>query len=100
MPANAEPLLFDADVHAYNTSDRPRAPAFAIEARAVDEPIATAVPTRTSAGVVSRYREANLISRALIFLPRYSGVRPTMRPATKTVMTARMSMPYNPDPTD
>lgn len=49
--------------------------------------------------MVSRYSDANLISRALIFLPRYSGVRPTINPATNTVTTARMSMPYSPDPT-
>jgi hypothetical protein len=32
-------------------------------------------------------------SRASIFLPRYSGVRPTIRPATKTAMHAKSSMP-------
>ena len=48
--------------------------------------IATAVPTSTSAGVIRKYSEANLISRAPIFLPRYSGVRPTISPATNTVM--------------
>ena len=40
-----------------------------------------------------------MISRALIFLPRYSGVRPTISPATNTVMTASTSIPYSPDPT-
>ena len=37
--------------------------------------------------------EAIFISYASIFLPRYSGVRPTMRPATKTAMMAKMSIP-------
>src|SRR6478672_9311518 len=99
MPANAEPLLFDADVNAYRTSDRPCGPGLAIEERADAEPIAVAVPTRTRAGVVSRYSEANFNSRAPIFLPRYSGVRPTISPATNTVMTARISRPYRPEPT-
>ena len=61
--------------------------------------IAAAVPISTSAGVIRKYSEANLISRAPIFLPRYSGVRPTIRPATNTVMTASTSMPYRPAPT-
>ena len=39
-----------------------------------------------------------MISRAPIFLPRYSGVRPTIRPATNTVITARTRMPYRPEP--
>ena len=45
-----------------------------------------------------KYSEANLISRAPIFLPRYSGVRPTISPATNTVMIASTSMPYRPEP--
>jgi hypothetical protein len=53
---------------------------------------------RTSAGVVSRYRDANFTSRPPSFLPRYSGVRPTINPATKTVITARTNIPYRPDP--
>ena len=40
-----------------------------------------------------------MISRAVIFLRRYSGVRPTIRPATNTVMIARTNMPYRPEPT-
>jgi len=33
------------------------------------------------------------------FLPRYSGVRPTIRPAMKTVSTTKIIMPYMPEPT-
>ena len=33
-----------------------------------------------------------------IFLPRYSGVRPTMSPAMKTASTASTRMPYRPEP--
>ena len=42
---------------------------------------------------------AILISYASTFLPRYSGVRPTIRPAMKTARMAPMtSMPYMPAP--
>ena len=37
--------------------------------------------------------DAIFISKASIFLPRYSGVRPTMSPATNTAMMAKTSMP-------
>jgi hypothetical protein len=60
--------------------------------------MAAAVPISTRAGVTRKYSDANLISRAPIFLPRYSGVRPTISPATNTVITARISMPYRPEP--
>ena len=36
---------------------------------------------------------AILTSRASIFLPTYSGVRPTIRPATKMAMMTKISMP-------
>src|SRR5262245_58940241 len=98
MPAKAEPLLLAAEVNAYSTSDSPCGPELSIEARAVEFAMAMAVPTSTSVGVVRKYSDANFISRAPIFLPRYSGVRPTMSPATKTVTTERMRMPYRPEP--
>ena len=60
--------------------------------------MAAAVPTRTRIGVTRKYREANLISRDRIFLPTYSGVRPTISPATNTVITASTNMPYRPEP--
>ena len=37
-------------------------------------------------GTKSAPTAAILISRASIFLPRYSGVRPTISPATKTAI--------------
>ena len=37
--------------------------------------------------------EAIFTSKASIFLPRYSGVRPTIRPATNTATMANMSIP-------
>ena len=42
---------------------------------------------------------AILTSLASIFLPTYSGVRPTIRPATKTARITNSSMPYMPAPT-
>ncbi len=99
IPANADPLLLDAEVNAYKTSDRPCGPLFSMPARWPGIAIATAVPVSTSSGVIRKYVAASFISRGVIFLPRYSGVRPTIRPATKTVITARTSMPYKPEPT-
>ena len=42
---------------------------------------------------------AILTSLASIFLPTYSGVRPTIRPATNTDRMTNSSMPYMPAPT-
>ena len=42
---------------------------------------------------------AILTSLASIFLPTYSGVRPTISPATKIETTTNSSMPYMPEPT-
>ena len=44
-------------------------------------------------------KAAIFISKASIFLPRYSGVRPTISPATNTAMMANTSIPYSPLPT-
>ena len=48
---------------------------------------ATATMMSTMVGTKSAPTAASFTSRASIFFPRYSGVRPTMRPATKTAMT-------------
>ena len=40
-----------------------------------------------------------LTSFCSIFLPRYSGVRPTISPAMNTASMANSSMPYRPEPT-
>ena len=47
---------------------------------------------------MSTYSIASFISRDSIFLPRYSGVRPTIRPAMNTVRTTKTSIPYRPAP--
>src|SRR5512143_3658256 len=97
-PANADPLLFAAEVNAYSTWDRPCGPGFEMAARCPGSAIASPVPTSTTTGMVRKYSDANLISRAPIFLPRYSGVRTIINPATNTVITASTRMPYNPEP--
>ena len=43
--------------------------------------------------------EVIFISKASIFLPRYSGVRPIIRPAMNTPTMANTSMEYRPVPT-
>ena len=60
--------------------------------------IARPVKTSTTAGVVRIYSAAYFISAGRIFLPRYSGVRPTIKPAMNTVTIARIKMPYSPEP--
>ncbi len=54
-----------------------------------------AIPVRmsTTIGTQTEPMTASLISRASIFLPRYSGVRPTIRPPMKTAMMTSISMP-------
>ena len=46
-----------------------------------------------TAGKISTYSMTIWTSRAWIFLPRYSGVRPTMSPAMNTVSTTITIMP-------
>ena len=64
-----------------------------IEATAEGRTAATAVQPRIMSG---RHRMASiaiLTSLASSFLPRYSGVRPTMRPATNIAMTTKIRIP-------
>ncbi len=49
-------------------------------------------------GRVRKYSDAYFISVGRIFLPMYSGVRPTISPATNTVTMASTRMPYIPAP--
>ena len=53
---------------------------------------------RITTGRVRKYSDAYFISAGRIFLPMYSGVRPTISPATNTVTMARTRMPYMPAP--
>ena len=50
-------------------------------------------------GRISTASIASFTSRACTFLPRYSGVRPTISPATNTASSANTRMPYSPEPT-
>ena len=61
--------------------------------------IDAAVKPSTTVGMASTYSATIFISGAWIFLPRYSGVRPTMRPAMNTDRIAMMSRPLRPTPT-
>ncbi len=54
---------------------------------------AMAVPSRITIAGNKITSEAIFISKASSFLPRYSGVRPTIRPPMKTATIAKASMP-------
>ena len=56
------------------------------------------VRMRTSMGMTRTSRPASFTSLAWIFLPRYSGVRPTMRPPMNTAMMAKARIVYMPAP--
>src|SRR5215469_13887627 len=97
-PANADPLLLAMDVNAYMISVRPCGPGLKIALWPMWVPIDSPAAVRISTGRVRKYSAAYYISVGLIFLPMYSGVRPTIRPATNTVTMARTSRPYRPAP--
>ena len=61
-------------------------------------PIAIADMVKITTGRVRKYSDAYFISTGRIFLPMYSGVRPTISPATNTVTMARTKIPYMPAP--
>src|SRR5215472_1055503 len=98
-PANADPLLLAIEVNAYTISVRPCGPGLSIEARGVFRPSDRPAAISTAVGVVRMYSDAYFISVGRIFLPMYSGVRPTISPPMNTVTTASISSPYRPAPT-
>jgi hypothetical protein len=55
--------------------------------------IASPVVASATIGVAIAPITVSLISRASIFLPRNSGVRPTMRPEMNTLRTTNSSIP-------
>ncbi len=69
-----------------------------IDWRPIGVATAIAAEIRTSSGTNRAPIVASLTSRAWICLPRYSGVRPTIRPAMNTASTTSSSMPYSPEP--
>src|SRR5579863_6576345 len=97
-PANAEPLLLAIDANAYTISVRPCGPGLNIALWPMGVPIDRPAAVRMTTGNVRKYSAAYFISVGRIFLPMYSGVRPTINPATNTVTMARMRMPYMPAP--
>src|SRR5947208_8500687 len=97
-PANAEPLLLAIEVNAYITSVSPCGPGLKITSWPTLVPIDNAAAVRMSTGRVRKYSAAYFISVGRIFLPMYSGVRPTISPATNTVTMASTKMPYMPAP--
>ncbi len=92
-------MLLPCDVNAYRISLKPCGPGLLAPARPAWVVIASAVNPSTTNGMVRMTSDAIFISNASIFLPRYSGVRPTISPATNTAMIAKISMPYSPEPT-
>ncbi len=62
--------------------------------------IDTAMPviTSTMIGMTRMPNPAIFTSRAWIFLPRYSGVRPIIRPPMNTAMIAKSRIVYRPLP--
>src|ERR1039457_3003390 len=99
-PANAEPLLLAIEVNAYMISVRPCGPELVVrEDVPVLRPRDSPAAVRMRSGSVRKYSAAYFISVGRIFLPRYSGVRPTISPPTNTVTIASTRMPYRPAPT-
>ena len=60
---------------------------------------ASAAPSNTTALGARTPIMAHLTSGTSIFLPRYSGERPTISPARNTVNRTTSNMPYSPAPT-
>src|SRR5215470_2394540 len=104
-PANADPLLLASEANAYMISVSPCGPGLKTEdsGEVVGDgqflmPSDSPAAVRMTRGSVRKYSAAYFISAGRIFLPMYSGVRPTIRPATNTVTMARIKMPYMPAP--
>ena len=97
-PAKADPLLLAWEAYAYTISVSPCGPGLKITLWPQCVPIAIADMVRITTGRVRKYSDAYFISVGRIFLPMYSGVRPTISPATNTVTMARTRMPYMPAP--
>jgi hypothetical protein len=97
-PAKAEPLFCATEANAYMTSVRPCMPG--LRMLLVPGPMTRDIPprTRTVIGMTSTYATTSFIWGARIFLPRNSGVRPTMRPAMNTDSSASTRMLYSPPP--
>ncbi len=100
MPAKALPLLLAAEENAYRISLNPCGSGIS-DAGPARHRSSPRSPCRSAPtiGVVSMKMDAIFISRASIFLPRYSGVRPIISPAMNTPRIAKISIVYIPVPT-
>ena len=98
-PAKADSLLPAPEEYAYRISEKPCAPVLFRLATVDGNRLAMPAPIRQATGVARHTSTAIFISRASIFLPRYSGVWPTIRPAMNTVRITKPIMPYRPQPT-
>ena len=92
-PAKALPLLPAPELYAYRISPSPCGPALFNPARPHRLAAAHAENPRMETESTSSDSIAIFTSYASIFLPRYSGVRPTISPAMKTASTTKTSMP-------
>src|SRR5512143_4361440 len=92
-PANALPLLAVAEEKAYRISLNPCGPALFRPERPHRLTTAHAVNTMMSKISRSTASALTFTSYDSIFFPRYSGVRPTIKPARKTVRITKTSMP-------
>src|ERR1035437_5646086 len=93
-PAKAEPLLPVADEKAQRISLNPCGPPLLRADRPMlGDSTKMAVNVRMINGKMSTYSIDIFTSYASIFLPRYSGVRPTISPAMKTASTTKINMP-------
>jgi len=97
-PAKALPLLFAASPKQYSTSLSPWGPALFMLERPAGTITAMAVGISAAALGMRTPIAAQVASHAPSFLPRYSGVRPIINPAMKTVMMTWNSMQYTPQP--
>ena len=98
-PANADPLLLAIEVNAYITSVSPCGPGLKIDVLALLRADRQRRRGQDEHRQGRKYSAAYFISVGRIFLPMYSGVRPTISPATNTVTMASTRMPYSPAPT-
>ena len=82
-----------------SSSEKPCAPTLFKLLSIPGHTAAIPLPTRIAIGVARHIRTDHFISYGSIFLPKNSGVLPTIRPAIKTVRIAKASIPYKPHPT-
>ena len=86
-------------MYAYIVSEKPCGPEAKIDGLPYFVASASDEVTSTMNGVKNAAIATSLISRGSIFLPRYSGVRPTISPPMNTASRTNISIEYRPVPT-